>query len=261
MSFPLLPLAEVLRLMLLLVRLSAMVMTLPFFSSRAVPGHLKLVFIGALGLSLYPLARTQTLVLPRGFLHLGLLLLGELLIGMLIGFVAQVMFAGVQLGGALMDQQMGLNLANLLDPQHGQQITIIANFQYVLVIFLFFATQAHHWFILAMAESLHAIPLLGFTLSQTVLQPLVALLGKAFVMAIQIAAPVMVTLLLANMGMGIVSRLVPQMNIFILSLPVNLGVGLVVLSVSLPYLLGRFRGLLGQLGRDLLLLIRLLGGS
>ena len=78
-------------------------------------------------------------------------------------------------------------------------------------------------------------------------------------MAIKLAAPVLVTLLLASFGLGIVARLVPQMNVFMLSFPVNLGTGLLVLSLTLFYLLGEIRLLFGQLGRELFAVVRLLG--
>jgi flagellar biosynthetic protein FliR len=259
MTFPVFTLEELFRFLFLLVRLSAMVLTFPLLSSRMIPAHLKIVCIVVLSLSLYPAVRTQNIRLPQGPIHLGLLLLGELFIGMIIGFVAQVLFASIQLGGTLMNRQMGLSMANILDPNNGQQTPIVANFQYILAILLFFSMQMHHWFIYAMAESLHAIPLLEFTVSKTVLNPLVILLDKAFMMAINIAAPVIVTLLLANIALGIMARLVPQMNIFILSFSVNFGIGLVALGLALPYLLGSFRGWFEHLGRELFLVVRLLG--
>jgi flagellar biosynthetic protein FliR len=173
--------------------------------------------------------------------------------------VAQVLFTGIQFGGEIINQQMGLSLANIFDPENGQQNSIVTNFQYILAVLIFFSANAHHWFIYAMAESLHTVPLLGFTLTQSVVMSLVTLLGNACIMAIKIAAPVMATLFLTTLAMGLVARLVPQMNIFMLSLPATLGVGLLVLGWALPYFLGGLRMLFEQLGRDFLLVIRLLG--
>jgi flagellar biosynthetic protein FliR len=261
MTVSIFTLADGLRFLFLMLRLSAMVLTLPFLSFRMVPAHLKIVFIVILSLSLYPAVHTQNISLPQGPMHFGMLVLGELFLGMLIGFVVQLLFAGIQLGGMLMNQQMGLSMANILDPQNGQQTPIIANFQYILAVLLFFSLEAHHWYIYTMAESLHAIPLLDFIVPRNTIRPLMELVAKAFIMAIKLAAPVIVTLLLANIAMGIVARLVPQMNVFILSFPVNFGVGLMILALAIPYFVTGFRQLFTNLGQDLLLMVRLFGGG
>lgn len=261
MTLSLFALDDVLRFWFLLVRLSAMVLTLPVLSFRIVPSHLKIVLVIALSVSLYPAVRTQHMPVLQGPLHLGMLILGELCLGMLVGFLVQVVFAGIQLGGMLMNQQMGLSMANILDPQNGQQTSIIENFQYVLAILLFFSVSAHHWFLYTMAESLHAMPLLGFRVPGDLARPLVALLGQAFIHAVKLAAPVMVALLLVNVAMGIVARLVPQMNVFTLSFPVNLGVGLIVFALALPFLMADMRQIYMQMGRDLMGFITMLGGG
>lgn len=243
----------------LTVRISAMVLTLPFLGSRNVPAPLKIIFIFLLSFGLYPAVQTQEVVMPSTLGHLGLFILGELLIGLTIGFVVQILFASIRFGGEIISQQMGLSLANIFDPQNNQQITIIAEFHYALSVLFFFSVQAHHWFIYAMAESLHRVPLVGFTASKSVVAALIPLLGNMFIMAIKIGAPVIGVLLLSTLTMGIIARLVPQMNIFVLSLPISLSVGLIVIGFSLPYLLQRFHTLFSQLGRELFLIIRLMG--
>jgi len=261
MTITILSLDEVFRFLFLMVRLSAMVLPLPFLGSRMVPAQLKVVFLIVLSCGLYPAVRMQKVPIPLGPGHLSLLLLGELSIGLLIGFVAQVMFAGIQLGGELINQQMGLSMASVLDPQNNQQISIVTNFQYILAALLFFSGQAYHWFIYAMAESLHVIPLLEFTAAETALTFLVGLLGKACITAVKIAAPLIVVLILTNIAMGLVARLVPQMNIFMLSFPVTFGVGLIGLGLALPSFLAGVRDLYARLGGDLFALLRLLGGG
>jgi flagellar biosynthetic protein FliR len=261
MTLTLLTLEELWRFLFLTVRLSALLLALPFMSSRVVPAPLKVVLVVTLSCSFYPIVQHQSLPLPLGPVHVGWLILGELFVGLLIGFAAQIVFASIQLGGELMNQQMGFSLASILDPQNGQQSSVISNFQYILALLLFFAVQAHHWFIHGMAESLHAIPLLGSIIPTMLVPFLVGLLSKSFVVAVQIAAPVMAALLLANVGMGIVARLVPQMNVFILSFPVTIGVGMIMLAGTLPYYIGLLRGLFGQLSHNMRILIQMVAGS
>ena len=224
MTLTILSLEELLRFLFLTVRLSALVMALPLFSGRVIPAPIKAVCIVTLSVSFYPLVQQQSVPIPLGAVHLGLLILGELLVGVLIGFVAQILFAGVQLGGEIMNQQMGLSFANILDPHNGQQSSIMSNFQYILAVLLFFSLQAHHWFIQAMAESLHAIPLLVSTVPTAV--------GSVMVM-----------------------------NVFMLSFPVTIGVGMIILIGALPYYMGVIRSLFGQLSSSMRTVMQLLGGG
>src|SRR5262245_2692878 len=147
--------------LLLTIRIGAIVFSLPLLGSRSVPAHLKVLFILMLGVALYPLIQAQQVVIPQRFGHLGLVVVSEMLIGLTIGFVAQVLFAGIQLGGELISQQMGLNIATIFDPHNAQQVSLVTHFQYVLAMLVFLSGSALHWFIIAMAESLLSITLDG----------------------------------------------------------------------------------------------------
>ena len=245
--------------LLLTIRIGAIVLSLPLLDSRNIPAQLKILFILMLSVALYPLVQTQQVVIPQRLGHLGLVVVSEMLIGLTIGFVAKVLFAGIQLGGELISQQMGLNFATIFDPQNAHQVSLIAHFQDVLAMVLFLSGSAHHWFIIAMAESLQSIPLGALSTSGAVLPVILTLLGKACVIAIQLAAPVSIALLLATLVLGVIARLVPQLNVFMLSFPATLGLGLVMLALALPSLMGGIQLAFGQLGNDLVQVIRVLG--
>ena len=144
--------------LLLTIRIGAIVLSLPLLGSRNVPAQLKILFILMLGVALYPLVQLQQVVIPQRLGHLALVVVSEMLIGLTIGFVVQLLFAGIQLGGELISQQMGLNLATIFDPHNAQQVSLVTHFQYVLAMIMFLSGSAHHWFIIAMAESLQSIP-------------------------------------------------------------------------------------------------------
>ncbi len=116
MTIPFFAPEEIFRFFLLLAPISAVLLTSPFLNSQAVPSHLKILFIVLLSFTLYPILRVQQVLMPQGPVHLGLLLLGE----SLIGFTGQILFAALQLGGTLRETQMGLRLANKIDPNNGQ---------------------------------------------------------------------------------------------------------------------------------------------
>jgi flagellar biosynthetic protein FliR len=106
---------------------------------------------------------------------------------------------------------------------------------------------------------LQSIPLAGLSTSGAVLPVILTLLGKACVIAIQLAAPVSIALLLATLVLGVMARLVPQLNVFMLSFPATLGLGLVMLALALPFVTGGILLAFGQLGNDLMQVIRALG--
>lgn len=243
----------------LTIRIGAIVLSLPLLSSRNIPAQLKALFILMLGVALYPLVQTQQVVIPQRLGHLVLIVVSEMLIGLTIGLVAQILFAGIQLGGEIISQQMGLNMATIFDPLNAQQVSLVAHLQYVLAMLMFLSGSAHHWFIIAMAESLQSIPLAGLSTSAAVLPVILTLLGKACVIAIQLAAPVSIALLLATLVLGVMARLVPQLNVFMLSFPATLGLGLVMLALALPSVMGGIQLAFGQLGNDLVQVIRVLG--
>ena len=245
--------------LLLTIRIGAIVLSLPLLNSRNIPAQLKVMLILMLSVALYPLVQTQQVVIPQRLGHLGLIVVSEMLIGLTIGFVAQILFAGIQLGGEIISQQMGLNFATIFDPQNAHQVSLIAHFQDVLAMLLFLSGSAHHWFIFAMAESLQSIPLGALSASGAVLPVILTLLGKACVIAIQLAAPVSIALLLATLVLGVIARLVPQLNVFMLSFPATLGLGMVMLALALPALMGGIQLAFGQLGNDLVQVIRVLG--
>jgi flagellar biosynthesis protein FliR len=243
----------------LTIRIGAIVLSLPLLGSRNLPAQLKVLLILVLGVALYPRIQIQQVVIPQRLGHLGLVVMSEMLIGLVIGFVAQILFAGIQLGGELVSQQMGLNMATIFDPHSTQQVSLITHFQYVLAMLMFLSGSAHHWFIIAMAESLQSIPLAGLSTSGAVLPVILTLLGKACVIAIQLAAPVSIALLLATLVLGVMARLVPQLNVFMLSFPATLGLGLVMLALALPSVMGGIQLACAQLGYDLVQVIRVLG--
>src|SRR4029450_10951107 len=121
MTLTILSLEDLWRFLFVVVRLSAIILPLPFFGSRMLPVQLKIVLVLMLSMSAYPAVQTQKILLRLGPVHVAVLLLGGLCIGLLIGFVAPLLFAGIQLGGELMSQQMGLSLASLLDPENAHQ--------------------------------------------------------------------------------------------------------------------------------------------
>src|SRR5262245_8502345 len=130
--------------LLLSIRIGAIILSLPLLGSRNVPAQLKVLFILMLAVALFPLLQIQQVVIPQRLGHLVLVVMSEMLIGLTIGLVAQLLFAGIQLGGELISQQMGLHIATIFDPLNAQQVSLVTNFQYVLAMLMFLSGSAYH---------------------------------------------------------------------------------------------------------------------
>ena len=220
--------------LLVLARVAGLVVGSPIFGHMLVPIRVRvglaLVLAVALGGALPPVADP-----PTGVLGLMGALTVESALGLTLGLVAQFIFAGVLLGGQLAGIQMGFGIANLIDPQSHAQLTIVAQWQQLMAFFIFLVLDIHHILIGALLASFHTVPPGGLLMSAVGLRGTVMLAGEMFALGVRIAAPVMVALLLANAALGVLARTIPQLNVFVVGFPVNVGVGLLMLGASLPF--------------------------
>jgi flagellar biosynthetic protein FliR len=181
---------------------------------------------------------------------------GEVLIGVLAGLSIRLIFEGIQLAGELAGYQMGLAIAEVIDPASEDQVAILAQFTSLLSMVIFLVLNGHHWFIRTLVESYQWVPPFGFRVNGPVLERLVRLTAEMFVIGLKAGAPVMVALLLGTVAFALVARAVPQMNIFVVSMPLNIGLGLVFFGLSLPHLAGYLGQLFGGVARNAMALLK-----
>ncbi|MBS4024778.1 MAG: flagellar type III secretion system protein FliR [Clostridia bacterium] len=219
-------------LLIIWMRVSGLFLLAPIFSSRNIPGLVKIGLSGIIALIALPLI--PAIELPRSILEYSLLMITELLIGLTIALLIQVIFAAIHLAGQLIDMQMGFFIVNVVDPEHGTQVPLIGNFKFLLALVVFLSLDGHHLLIKAIVNSFIFLPV-GINI---VNQDLVALLIDAFkgmfVTALQISAPTVGVLFIVTIALGIIAKTVPQMNVFMVGIPVNIGIGFIMLFVSLP---------------------------
>jgi flagellar biosynthetic protein FliR len=159
----------------------------------------------------------------------------EATIGVLIGLVAQFLFAGVSLGGQLAGMQMGFGMANMIDPTSHAQLTVVAQWQQLLAILVFLVLDVHHLLLRALLSSFATVPPGTLAIAALDVRAVITLAADMFSIGVRVAAPVLVALLLTNGAMGVLARTIPQLNVFVVGFPVNAGVGLIVLGASLPF--------------------------
>jgi len=244
---------------LVFLRVTAIVMSLPIFSGNNVP----IMFKAGLALSvawvLYPM---MTLTVPpamEGWSFLALGVVSEVLLGVGIGLAIRLIMAGVQMAGQIAGYQMGLAIANIMDPATSMQTPILAQAFNLMAMLIFLTINAHHWFFRALVDSFVILPPFEFSLSASFVGYLMKMAGNMFVIALKIGAPIIVVLILTSVSFGLMARTVPQMNIFIVAMPLKIVVGLLFIVFSLPYLQPYLRELFDHFGAELVPLLRLIG--
>ena len=192
-----------------------------------------------------------------GPVALALGLFREIILGAAIGLAVKIFFAAAQLAGQTVGYQMGMAIANVMDPATSAQVPILAQFNNLIAVLIFLVINAHHWFIRALAESFNRIPLGGFDFSPAVFEHLIRLSSTMFLVAVKIGAPVIVALLLTSVALGLVARTVPQMNIFMVAMPLKIVIGLVFLGICLPHMVSFLRQLFHHLYGSVLAILTL----
>ncbi|MEE8573786.1 MAG: flagellar biosynthetic protein FliR, partial [Thermodesulfobacteriota bacterium] len=237
------------------IRVMAIFVMIPFIGSRTVPMQVKLGLGVVMALLITPTI-TETVHMPATVLGVSFLVFKELLIGFVLGIVANFVFTAFEMAGQLAGIQMGFSVANVIDPQSGAQLSIVAQFYNIVGIFLFFALNTHLVFISGIKESFELIGPYSFGLTEGLFDGVLAMSSDMFVVALKLAAPISVAILLANLAMGVLARTVPQLNIFVIGFPVTITLGLIILGVSLPFLVSSMSGVFVDLGNNVMDLIR-----
>lgn len=217
-----------------LTRILGLIMVAPVFGHRAVPGRVKIglgVFIALIVAPTLPPMPDVGL----GSWHGLFILVQQLLIGVAIGFTMRVVFAAVEAAGEIVGLQMGLGFASFFDPQSAGQTLVLARFFNMLAALLLLAINAHLLLIGILVESFQNLPISTQPLSAVGFYNLASFGATIFSVGLQLALPVIAILLMTNLALGILTRSAPQLNIFAIGFPITLGVGLIVLNVTLPY--------------------------
>jgi flagellar biosynthetic protein FliR len=226
--------------MLVFARVGAMVMLMPGFGEANIPTQLKLSIALALTLIILPLHQAAYHVDMNSIVPLLVIMLHELVIGIVLGATARVTLSALQVAGAIIAQQMGLGFVSTVDPTQGQQGVLVGNFLTMLGITLLFATDTHYLVIAALNDSYNI-----FSPGEVVSTGDVAALATrafaaAFKIGVQLSAPFLVFGLVFNVGLGILARLMPQMQVFFVGVPLVIMIGFLIFSAVLVTMMGTY---------------------
>ncbi|WP_058303945.1 flagellar biosynthetic protein FliR [Gorillibacterium timonense] len=248
--------------LLIFCRITGFFVTVPVFSSRNIPARFKIGLSFFITLIAYGSVTGVNVTIDGLFI---LSIARETLIGLMLGFVAYLFFTVVQIAGSFMDMQIGFSLANIIDPMSGTPSPILGNFKFMIGTMLFLAFDGHHALIKGIIKSYNWVPLDNNVFARLsdggVSEFLVKSVSQAFGLALQMSAPIVVALFLVDIGLGILARVAPQFNIFVVGIPVKLIVGLLLLILLVSAFPNMFRELFSTLFDSMENLLRLLGGS
>ncbi|MGB9697784.1 MAG: flagellar biosynthetic protein FliR [Thermodesulfobacteriota bacterium] len=226
------PFEQIKTFILILMRVTAVLFFMPVLGTRNIPAVSKIGLSMIISLLLLPLVKIDPQSFPKEPLFFVSLLLKEIILGMVLGLSVKVIFAGVQAGGHISGFHIGFTMAQIIDPQSESQETVLTQLYFFLSLLIFLAIDGHHWFIRALTYSFEFIPLGSFFLKAQLGEHLLKLSGTIFIIAVKIAAPILVALFLVQMGLGILAKAAPQINIMMTSFPLIIAVGLLILALS-----------------------------
>jgi flagellar biosynthetic protein FliR len=253
------PLAQLQAFLIVFVRVAAIVASMPVFSSRNIPVMLKAGLVLSVSVLVFPRLSIGENPYQMDTVLFGVGLAGEVMLGVAIGLVGQMIFAGVQLAGELAGYQMGLAIANVIDPDSSDQIPMISQLYQIFAVLIFVTVNAHYWCLGALMDSFQLVPPFSFHLHNSVVEQLVKIGGNVFTIGVKVGAPVIAVLMLTSVSFGLIARTVPQMNIFIVTIPLQIVVGLLFVLFSLPYFSAYLQQLFTGMGESILRILSVSG--
>ncbi|MGM7720385.1 flagellar biosynthetic protein FliR [Metabacillus sp. Hm71] len=246
--------------LLVFMRITAFFITLPLFSYRNIPTVHKIGFSFFLAWIMFFALDFPTIDIDGQYF---MLIIKEALLGLMIGFTAYFLLSAVQIAGSFIDFQMGFIIANVIDPQTGVQSPLIGQFLYTLALLLMISINAHHLLLDGVFYSYQFVPIdqLSLPLGQeNVIEFVVRAFHSMFMIAFQMSIPVVGSLFLVDLALGIVARTVPQLNIFVVGLPLKIGVSFIMLILVMGALFVFMQQLFETMALTMRGLMEMLGG-
>ncbi len=221
--------------MLILARCIGLFIASPIFGRNNLPNIFKLGFCMILSYILLPYIQIETIdTMP--FMQLLFFAMKEFVVGLIIGFIGFMIFSIFFLAGSFIDMELGFGMAGVMDPQYGTQVPLSGNFIYILSTLIFLMLNGHHYLIKALINSFTMLPINSLLkINDNFLIFLAKLFDFIFMSSVKIAIPIMIGIFLTNLILGILARTMPQMNVFVVGMPLKILFGLAIMSFVLPY--------------------------
>jgi len=246
--------------LLVFLRVSAFVLVLPFFSLANFPVTLRVALSAVIALLLAPLLPAFSLSHLGLFTLLGVML-QEVSIGLLLGFISRMVFYAVDLAGNVASTEMGLNMASILNPLSGQNTQALGTILFFLAAVVMFTLDLHHWVLMGFKQTYTVLPTGGAHLTGALFDNVVKHTTRIFIVALQISAPLVAVSFVITLVFAVLSRAVPHMNVFTESFSFRIVGGLIVFGFTLQLTAQHVLNYLRRLPEDLLQVAQMLSGG
>ncbi len=218
--------------LLILFRCSSFFILTPVFGRREIPLQVKIGLAGLLSILVYSMI--PDLELNYDLWDLMTATLKEFIVGLSIGYSAFLLFSSIYLAGEIIDIEMGFGIVNVLDPQSNTQVPLMGNYYYIITILLFLSVNGHHMLISTIIRSYELLPIGKAIYGRELLNTVIIGFKDMFLLGVRIALPIVAIIFLTDLALGIIARTVPQMNVFIVGLPVKITVGIIGMIIVFP---------------------------
>jgi flagellar biosynthetic protein FliR len=236
--------------LLVFTRTSGIFSVAPVFGNSHVPVYTRIGMAACLAFIFTPLVSAGHPTPPTELFELTFAIVRELAVGLAMGFVGMLLFMVIQAAAELIDLQMGLGFASLVDPNN-EHTSVVGQFYYIVATLIFLSVNAHHMLLQGLADSFTIIPLGHMSFNPAATGSIVAVFDRMFVAAIKIGGPIVGVILLTDVALGILARTVPQLNVLVVGFPAKIFVGLATIIVAMPAVITVMHTLFGSLYGDL----------
>lgn len=225
------------------LRISAIFTVSPVFGRRNVPAVAKIglsLLLTAILISVYPPPQEDV---DMNILEFFMVCIKQLITGLIVGIITTCFFAAAATAGHIIDAQVGFSAASMFDPQLGSNVSISGSLLNYTLLICFFLSDGHHMLIRLLSESFRLIPVYSVVIKPQAAMAFVEIFIKTFIISIEMAMPVIAASLISEVGMGILMRLVPQLNFFVIGFPLKIAIGLIILFAMIPVFVSSCNGL------------------
>ena len=214
---------------LTLFRISVVLFVMPFFGDT-IPNLIKATLLIVLTLAVWPQLSFPAQYFPANPMNLAVMFAGEIVLGMSLGIIVRMLIAAVQIGGQIINFQMGFSMVNAIDPLTGMQEPVTTHFLYMCTMLTFLTLNGHLHLIKALGDSFDIVPPGGLFLTPQLMSEVMLFAKQMFILGVRIAAPVILALFLVDLALALISKMAPQMNVLILGFPLKIAVGFLFMT-------------------------------
>ena len=243
---------------LIFVRMTGLFVIAPIFGRRNIPSYFKIGFAFVLSLILVNTIKTSG-INYLNFFEYAFLVIKEFLVGLTIGYVAYLIFTAIYMAGQIIDMQVGFGMVNVLDPMSNIQVPVTANFYFIISMLMFLGMNGHFLMIKGLVDSYKLVPLGAAVFGEKLMNDIINVFGSTFVLGFKISAPIVAAILITDVSLGVISRVLPQINVFVVGMPLKILLGIFVMMITVPVFITVMDLIIGGMNSDMMTFIKDLG--